>query len=55
MELIQSYLKEDGAINVDDVNRWLLDFNTVDFLFITESVTLVVELTKVRKVSIYSA
>jgi hypothetical protein len=55
MELMQGYPKEDGAIGVDDVDRWPLDSNAVDFLSITESVTSVVELTKVREVSIYSA
>lgn len=48
MELMQGYSKEDGAIGVDDLDRWPLDSNAVNFLSMTEFVTSVVELTKVR-------
>ncbi|KAI1382529.1 uncharacterized protein F4822DRAFT_441840 [Hypoxylon trugodes] len=35
MELMQGYTKEDGAVGVDDLERWPSDFAAVDFLSAT--------------------
>jgi hypothetical protein len=46
MELMQGYVKEDGAVGVDDLHRW--DSDAVGFLSETTSATSVHELMKVR-------
>ncbi|KAI1370059.1 hypothetical protein F4677DRAFT_439443 [Hypoxylon crocopeplum] len=35
MELMQGYTKEDGAVGVDDLERWPSDSAAVDFLSAT--------------------
>lgn len=37
MELMQKYAKEDGAIGVDDLNRWPADSEATKFLSMTTS------------------
>ncbi|KFY32537.1 hypothetical protein V493_00088 [Pseudogymnoascus sp. VKM F-4281 (FW-2241)] len=39
MELMQKYTKDDGAIGVDDLERWPSDCNAVGFLSMTTSAT----------------
>ena len=45
--LMQGYLKEDGAVGVDDLVRWPLDSDAVKFLSQTTSITSIAELMKV--------
>jgi hypothetical protein len=47
MELMQGYVKEDGAIGVDDLIRWPADSNAVKFLSTTVTATSLNELIKV--------
>ncbi|OBT39550.1 hypothetical protein VE00_09473 [Pseudogymnoascus sp. WSF 3629] len=44
MELMQKYAKDDGAIGIDDLERWPSDCNAVGFLSMTTSATHVDEL-----------
>ncbi|KAF8855967.1 kinase-like protein [Acephala macrosclerotiorum] len=44
MELMQKYVKEDGAIGVDNLDRWPLSSNAVKFLFATTSIASAAEL-----------
>lgn len=47
MELIQDYSKEDGVIDVNNINQWPFDFNTIDFLSMMKSIISVIELMKI--------
>ena len=47
MELMQGYAKDDGAIGVDDLHRWLDGSDAVGFLSETTSASSVGELMKV--------
>lgn len=47
MELMQGYIKEEGAIGVDDLTRWPSDSKAVDFLSQTTSATSSAALMKV--------
>jgi hypothetical protein len=49
MELMQKYVKDDGAVGVEDLERWPSDSNAVDFLSRTTSASSVDELLKVRR------
>jgi hypothetical protein len=49
MELMQKYAKEDGAIGIENLNRWAMDSDAVKFLSMTTSTGSIEEL---RKVSI---
>ncbi|KAH8760756.1 kinase-like domain-containing protein [Hyaloscypha finlandica] len=46
MELMQKYVKDDGAIGVENLDRWPSDSNAVDFLSRTTSASSVDELLK---------
>lgn len=48
MELMQKYVKEDGAIGIDDLRRWHSSSDAVGFLSATTSATSAAELLKVR-------
>jgi hypothetical protein len=47
MELMQKYVKEDGAIGVDNLDRWPLNSKAVTFLSATTSAASAAELLKV--------
>jgi hypothetical protein len=47
---MQKYVKDDGAIGIDDLNRWPSDSDAVGFLSATQSATSVNELTKVSQI-----
>jgi len=47
MELMQKYVKDDGAIGVDDLLRWPSNSNAVGFLSETTSAASVAELMEV--------
>jgi len=47
MELMQKYVKEDGAIGIDDLQRWHPGSDAVRFLSATASASSAVELLKV--------
>jgi hypothetical protein len=47
MELMQGYVKDDGAIGVDDLYRWPDSFDAVGFLSETTSASSVDEVMKV--------
>jgi hypothetical protein len=49
MELMQGYVKEDGAVGVDDLLRWPSDSHAVGFLSATTSASSVDELMKVSQ------
>ena len=49
MELMQKYSKEDGAIGVEDLDRWPFNSNAVAFLSDTTSALSVKELNQVRE------
>jgi hypothetical protein len=49
MELMQKYVKDDGAVGVENLDRWPSDSNAVDFLSRTTSALSLAELLKVRK------
>lgn len=48
MELMQKYVREDGAIAIDNVDRWDSASDAVRFLTATTSAKSVFELLKVR-------
>ena len=48
MKLMQKYVKEGGAIGVDDLRRWHSSSDAVGFLSATTSATSAAELLKVR-------
>lgn len=48
MELMQKYVKDNGAVGVDDLHRWPSDSNAVGFLCETTSAPSVDVLMKVR-------
>lgn len=48
MELMQKYVKDDGAIGVDNLDRWPSDCDAVAFLSHTTSVMSAHELHNVR-------
>jgi hypothetical protein len=47
MELMQKYIKEDGAIGVDNLDRWPLSSNTLKFLSTMTSIASAAELLEV--------
>ena len=47
MELMQKYIKEDGAISIDDLQRWHPGSDAVRFLSATGSAASAAELLKV--------
>jgi hypothetical protein len=47
MELTQKYIKEDGAVGIDDLNRWNSSSDAVGFLSATTSAMSVSELLQV--------
>jgi hypothetical protein len=47
MELMQKYVKDGGAIGVEDLDRWPSDSNAVAFLSMTTSAPSLDELLKV--------
>lgn len=49
MELMQKYVKDDGAVGIDDYERWPSDCEAVDFLAMTTSATSVDQLLKVSR------
>ncbi|KAH9211178.1 hypothetical protein DL95DRAFT_306561, partial [Leptodontidium sp. 2 PMI_412] len=51
MELMQKYVKEDGAVGVDNLHRWPSNSDALGFLFATTSAAFVVELLKVYSIS----
>ncbi|OBT40475.1 hypothetical protein VE00_07894 [Pseudogymnoascus sp. WSF 3629] len=53
MELMQKYTKDDGAIGIDDLDRWPSDCNAVGFLSMTTSATSVDELLKVNSTTFF--
>ena len=53
MELMQKYTKDDGAIGVDDLERWPSDCNAVGFLSMTTSATSVDELLQVTSTTFF--
>jgi RsiW-degrading membrane proteinase PrsW (M82 family) len=46
MQLLQNYVKDDGKVGVDDLNRWPSDSIPVEFLSATITVGTVEELMK---------
>ena len=55
MELMQGYVKENGAVGVDDLDRWPIDSDAVNFLSRTTSATSVAELMGVSSSSVSCA
>jgi hypothetical protein len=53
MELMQKYVKDGGAVGVDDLHRWPSDSNAVGFLSETTSATSVERLMKVGEGSVF--
>jgi hypothetical protein len=53
MELMQKYVKEDGAIGIDDLRRWNSSPDALGFLSATTSATSAAELLKVRGLPFY--
>lgn len=53
MELMQKYVKDNGAIGIDDYERWPSDCKAVDFLATTTSETSMDKLMKVSKLFSY--
>ncbi|ODM24143.1 hypothetical protein SI65_01733 [Aspergillus cristatus] len=49
MLLMQKYAKADGAIGIDDIKRWPVESNSVQFLSTTTSVATIEDLKKVGK------
>jgi hypothetical protein len=47
MELMQKYVKEDGAIGIDNLQRWPSNSDAVGFLSATTSAASAVELLQV--------
>ena len=54
MELMQKYAKEDGAIGIENLNRWSMDSQAVKFLSMTTSAGSIEELRKVGVISVSS-
>lgn len=50
MELLQKYVKEDGAIGIDNINRWAPDSEPLEFLSMT---TLPTSIDTLKKVSVF--
>lgn len=48
MQLMQKYDKEDGAIGIDDLNRWHSGSDAIGFLSATTTTVSAAELLKVR-------
>lgn len=48
MQLLQKYVKEGGAIGIENLNRCSLDSNAVKFLSMTTSASSLEELTKIK-------
>jgi len=48
MELMQKYVKDDGAIGMEDFDRWPFDSKAVQFLAMITSTTSIQALRKVR-------
>lgn len=48
MELMQKYVKEDGTIGIDNLERWHSSSDAVQFLYATTSAVSAAELLKVR-------
>jgi hypothetical protein len=53
MELMQKYVKDGGAVGVDDLRRWPSDSKAVGFLSETTSATSVERLMKVSECSAF--
>jgi hypothetical protein len=51
MELMQKYVKEDGAIGVDNLHRWPSNSDALGFLSATTSAASAAELLKVCSLS----
>jgi hypothetical protein len=49
MELMQGYVKEGGAVGIEDLKRWPSDSHAVDFLSKTMSTNEISELLNVRQ------
>lgn len=49
MELMQKYAKDDGAIGIENLNRWPANSEPVRFLSMTTSAESVEELQQVRR------
>ena len=54
MELMQKYAKDDGAIGIENLNRWSMDSDAVKFLSMTTSARSVEELMKVSMTVLWS-
>ena len=54
MELMQKYAKDDGAIGIENLNRWSMDSDAVKFLSMTTSARSVDELMKVSITVLWS-
>lgn len=54
MELMQKYAKEDGAIGIENLNRWSMDSDAVKFLSMTTSAGSIEELRKVSAIIVES-
>ncbi len=52
MELMQKYTKEDGAVGIEDLERWPSDCDAVEFLSLTTSAASVHELREVSRACI---
>ena len=53
MDLMQKYVKEGGAVGVDDLRRWPSDSKAVGFLSETTSATSVKRLMKISEGSVF--
>jgi hypothetical protein len=49
MEMMQKYIKDGGAVGVENLERWPADSNAVSFLSQTTSASSVTELNKVSE------
>jgi hypothetical protein len=49
MELMQKYVKEDGAVGIDDLHRWNHSSDAVGFLSTTTSAVSAAEMLEVRE------
>ena len=54
MELMQKNVKEDGAVGIENLDRWPHDSAAVDFLSLTTSATSAKDLMKVSRGSIFA-
>lgn len=50
MLLMQKYTKADGAIGIDDIDRWPVESDSVQFLSTTTSVATIEDLKEVSKI-----